>query len=525
MIPISQPDWVRYRDSARGRRTIERFERAQQPDFSPEEMVKLYKSFAPEKTLEEGINPEFIRFWEERIPNCLTNYKLRKPISVWDFCYYASYLFSSIESDEDCDITTLPQNRYRPTLTCVKEFSMLFYKYAPTFFLPYFFPYQFVYLKRIAEKYDLTVTEGDYDYDLRYVPAEQQYHERCIYYGTFCFVMHTFAKENNLTPAELCAFLYDYELRKQKDELEEEEGQLDLSRGSHVWFIGGSYEGIEKSLSTALWQSNPKTRRGDILVFYEKHPAKSINSIWRAVEDGIADPFFYYYGYTYMRDKLEVPAITLDELKADAYFSQHALVKKNMQGVNGWPMSAEDYKNLARMLEAKGFDPELLPELEVHNPPKGLVYFDRADGLTPEQVVHQKQVVPLLARMGWRLDRDFIEQVPYQVQRGKRHKNVVIDAVLHHEDETMPMVIITERYEMDTDKALEEAFNAGGDIACEVNAEIVMLVDKTKVVVVVRNEEDGYICLADQKVFYHDELDNEEHLNELRKLLAGEGEE
>lgn len=525
MIPISQPDWARYRDSARGRRTIERFERAQQPDFSPEEMVKLHKSFLPSMLSDSLLNKDVVSVYDSTISDCITNANISKPERVERLIYIASFLFASSEDDNDYDITTLPQNRYRNTLTYVQEFSMLFYKYAPTLFLPYFFPLQFAYLKRIIKKYDLNLEYKGYYYDLLNVPAEQQYHERCIYYGTFCFVMHTFAKENNLTPAELCAFLYDYELRKQKDELEEEEGQLDLSRGSHVWFIGGSYEGIEKSLSTALWQSNPKTRRGDILVFYEKHPAKSINSIWRAVEDGIADPFFYYYGYTYMRDKLEVPAITLDELKADAYFSKHALVKKNMQGVNGWPMSAEDYKNLARMLEAKGFDPELLPELEVHNPPKGLVYFDRADGLTPEQVVHQKQVVPLLARMGWRLDRDFIEQVPYQVQRGKRHKNVVIDAVLHHEDETMPMVIITERYEMDTDKALEEAFNAGGDIACEVNAEIVMLVDKTKVVVVVRNEEDGYICLADQKVFYHDELDNEEHLNELRKLLAGEGEE
>lgn len=56
--------------------------------------------------------------------------------------------------------------------------------------------------------------------------------------------------------------------------------------------------------------------------------------------------------------------ITKDELVNDEYFKNHKLVRKNMQGVNGWTISFEDYQRLLFLLVNKGFNIKELPALK-----------------------------------------------------------------------------------------------------------------------------------------------------------------
>lgn len=79
------------------------------------------------------------------------------------------------------------------------------------------------------------------------------------------------------------------------------------------------------------WQSNMDTKRGDILIHYETSPVSAITCLWIAQTDGVIDPFFHYYSNTYIGDRIVIPNISLKELKADIYFSNHPLVRKNFQ--------------------------------------------------------------------------------------------------------------------------------------------------------------------------------------------------
>lgn len=60
-------------------------------------------------------------------------------------------------------------------------------------------------------------------------------------------------------------------------------------------------------------------------------------------------------------------------MKTDTYFSNHPLVRKNFQGVNGWPVTGKDYAELVRMIEAKGFDTSVLPQIHTPSLPEGIV--------------------------------------------------------------------------------------------------------------------------------------------------------
>ena len=88
-------------------------------------------------------------------------------------------------------------------------------------------------------------------------------------------------------------------------------------------------------MTRGFWQGNSETKKGDILVFYEKSPVKSINSVWRAQEAGVINPFFLYYSNTYIGNKQEIPPISLEELRNDTYFKNHKLVHKQFQGGSG----------------------------------------------------------------------------------------------------------------------------------------------------------------------------------------------
>ena len=69
---------------------------------------------------------------------------------------------------------------------------------------------------------------------------------------------------------------------------------------------------------------NKDTKKGDILIHYETAPVSAITCLWIAQVEGVIDPFFHYYSNTYIGDRIEIPHISLNELKTDGYFSNHS---------------------------------------------------------------------------------------------------------------------------------------------------------------------------------------------------------
>src|SRR5690606_8468246 len=127
---------------------------------------------------------------------------------------------------------------------------------------------------------------------------------------------------------------------------------------------------------------------------YVLSPYSCIQSIWRSDMDGVYTPFNYYNSRTRVTSGILISPITLNELKADQYFSQLGIVRKNFQGVNGVKFTAKDYKELQRLLSEKGIDISLLPQLYKPN-------LEIEGDIKNEKDVEEKLLIPLLTKLGY----------------------------------------------------------------------------------------------------------------------------
>ncbi|UVV76756.1 hypothetical protein NXW84_01080 [Bacteroides fragilis] len=120
-------------------------------------------------------------------------------------------------------------------------------------------------------------------------------------------------------------------------------------------------------------------------------------------------------------------------------FPNNPLVRKNFQGVNGCSVNGEDYSELIRMMETKGFHIEVLPKLYAPILPKDII-------IEYEHDVEQLLLEPLLNSMGWYENKDFIRQLPIQAGRGHR---VFPDYALHYTNKPMrrkPKFLLKQSY-------------------------------------------------------------------------------
>ncbi|MCD7923681.1 MAG: type I restriction endonuclease subunit R [Bacteroides sp.] len=371
------------------------------------------------------------------------------------------------------------------------ELNYLFGEY----FFPYLYIDRFYELKKLADYFDI---------ELPPIPQKPDYKSRCMYYWELCKVFYLFRTKNNLTPDELSAFMYDY-----APNLLHTEEKSDIPQPSQAWFIGGLIRGYGEQWTTGFWQSNQETKKGDILIHYETSPVSAITCLWIAQTDGVIDPFFHYYSNTYISGKIDIPHITLKELQADEYFSKHPLIRKNFQGVNGWSMSSEDYSELLRMIEAKGFDIDTLPKLYAPTLPKNI-------NIEIERDVEQQLLEPLLNSMGWYENKDFIRQLPIHAGRGHR---IFPDYALHYgnkPDEEKAKVLIEAKLHMKNNQEIEEAFLQARSYAHLLESTVIVLCDKLSIIVYEKKDSfdrDGY------KKYYWSELENPDLFNELKNKL------
>lgn len=371
--------------------------------------------------------------------------------------------------------------------------SWLLYQLAPDFFFPNLFQFQAYNLYNIADAFGI---------DLPPVPKKSDYKARCMYYWELCEVFHKFRTENNLTPSELCAFLYDYAPNFTPNDTKE------MPQSSQVWMIGGAINEIDHADNDIVfWQCSQETRKGDIIVHYETAPVSAITHIWQAATDGMIDPFFRYYGCAYITNRIDVPRITLDELKSDTYFSKHPLVKKNMQGVNGWPLSATDYEKILKILAWKGAEVIKLPKLYAPT-------IEKDDNIKIERDVELVLLEPLLSTMGI---QDYKRQVSLKFGRTDRG---IPDYILHYrekEGDISAKVLIEAKYHMKTPQETYAAFEQARSYAYELRSNILVLCDKVRLMVY--ENKGGYFDRSDFQVFRWKEMADPDKFSKLRRLL------
>ena len=248
------------------------------------------------------------------------------------------------------------QKDYKTFCAILLEISLMLYFYGELFFFPILFREQFDVFMKILDVLEIPMPK---------LPIKSDKRGRLLLYNGLNENINEFSKENNLTPEETCACIYDFAFML----LEEDERKTEMPEPTNIWLTGGSKEDYKTFLESpvenvkSVWTCNENTKRGDIIIMYVRTPFSCIQSIWRSDIDGVYTPFNYYNSRTRVTNGIVVPHITLNELKTDPYFLQLPITRKKFQGVNGIQFTANDYKELQRLLKAKGFDISVLPQL------------------------------------------------------------------------------------------------------------------------------------------------------------------
>lgn len=277
----------------------------------------------------------------------------------------------------------------------------------PEKFIPYYFLYNFNVLEKIIQEFEI---------ELPPMPIKKDYRGRFYYYGDVCAALLDFREKHNMSPYELCAFLYDFAPKYI--------GGIDsyiikdlpeLPRSA--FFIGGSKDDIflaDDSDTITCWQCNPETLAGDMVVMYLKTPVSAVNSVWRSVSIGFNDPFFYYYRCTYIAKPVVIKQISQKQLQEDKVFKELPIVRKNMQGINGVELRPTEYNHLMDL--AKADVPRLKFDITSGNPE-----------LANEKDVENKLIKPLIEKLGYS-EKDYTQQLYIEI--GNRNHALIPDFVL-----------------------------------------------------------------------------------------------
>jgi len=406
--------WNLYKESERGKKAIELFTfNTEDGDFE----LKVQEIFHNYSDYFGGINAE-----DYFVDNCflILNSIYACSIFLEDNENASDYFIRLIdnlevvcvEEDNNGQLVSIQNERpiiasknYKSLCAILSEISLVLYLYGDLLFFPILFREQFDLFMRILDLLKIQMPE---------LPVKSDKRGRLLLYDELNKKITQFSRENNLTREETCACIYDFSLIL----LDENKSYTEMPDPTNIWLTGGSKEDYLTFLQNpvkgarSVWTCNENTKRGDIIIMYVRSPYSCIHSIWRADIDGVYTPFGYYNSRARVTDGIVIPSISLNELKRDQYFAHLPITRKNFQGVNGIQFSVNDYKELQRLLTAKGFDNNLLPklfepELELDIKPKN------------EKDVEELLLIPLLIRLGYS-NRDWVRQLSQKVGRKEK---------------------------------------------------------------------------------------------------------
>jgi len=232
----------------------------------------------------------------------------------------------------------------------------------------------------------------------------------------------------------------------------------------------GDFEFLEEATESTVapcWGGNLEIRTGDILLMYVRSPQSCIHSIWRAIADGFADPFFHYHYAVSIGSMIKTKPVTFRELKNDPILSQKGLIRANLQGPSGSAFSVKEYNAVLSIMERKGQDISLLPTLEP------LSYPDSTD-INIERDVEIFLVEPLLEKLGYTKD-DWIRQMSIKMGRGERNYPDYAFGANPKRGEESAKMVLEAKYRLSTHKELKEAFYQAKSYALRLQARLLVL--------------------------------------------------
>lgn len=391
---------------------------------------------------------------------------------------YLVELFGSELSEDDGTII-IREDDGKAWVSLVPALSVALSAYCHEYFIPYLFPLRFSLFRRIM---------GVLQIDLPETPLRSKYFERYMYYKEFCDIMIIMRDETGMTPEEACVFLYEF----MPNHYLEDEEPAPLHDGMQAWFIGGKKIGSEVEADYIFWQANEETWKGDIMVFYETSPKSAITGIWRAKEDGICDPFFGYYAHTYIGDeiRLEHP-ITLNELRSDKMMCDNGLVRKNFQGVNGWPLTTDEYNHIVEMIRER--ECTAVPEIYCPGTPDVNIKYERD--------VSYQLLVGLLKQIG--ISNYSAEFKTHVGRKSEVFPDFVADVRYSENERPAARITFEVKKRMKNNREIVANYTQGDSYARALNSELLVICDER--IIQVHPRKDGAFCYERNVRFTWDE--------------------
>ncbi|WP_144281592.1 restriction endonuclease subunit R [Chryseobacterium echinoideorum] len=406
-----------------------------------------------------------------------------------------------ILKDEKGEFSYFEKEEFDFLLDIIEPYSLYLFDAIPDYFFPYFFKLEFTKLQKICDTFNINIPK---------VPLKKFKKERLNYYIELCDIFLEFRTINNLTKFEFCAFLYDFAPKY----IGFEEIK-DLPEPTNIWLCGAAkddYSYLLKATSktTYFWQGNEDTKRGDIIVMYCLSPQSNIEFICRAVNDGIRDPFFHYYGSITLGNIHKIQPIHISQIKTDEHLKNIAIVKKNLQGVNGTQISNEDYKRILYLLEEKGENTLRLPKIST-------IDFKVNLDCRNERDVEIKIVEPFLHKLNY-FENDWIRQLSVRMGRGERnYPDYVFFAETRKGYEQAKMLLET-KFIIKNNRDLEETFQQAHSYALRLEAQKIVICDKDFIWIYSR-KNNSFDRTKYLKFNWH-EINNPDIYSQIKKIIG-----
>ena len=333
---------------------------------------------------------------------------------------------------------------------------------VPDVFVPYYFVKNYNVLEIISKEFDIT---------LPIIPAKKDYKARFYYYAEVCQVLYRFRIDNDMSPFELYAFLYDFApkyIGGVSSYIIE-----NLPAPKSAFFIGGGGRNGDRLAEEDddgifCWQCNPDTRAGDMIVMYLTSPISAISSVWRSCSVGFNDPFFYYYRCTYIGKPIKVKRIGLDKIKSDKILGMMPIVSKNMQGINGVELKPSEYNHIVEISKANAVKLEYTADISDHE-------------YATEKEVEDSIIKPLLKKLCYNND-DYTQQLRLKV--GNHNSLLIPDFVLlpfQKGSYASAYAVIEAKRSITKDDELQEALSQARSYARQLGAKYSAVISQEKV--------------------------------------------
>lgn len=487
-MKLNQFIWDNYKESTAGNEAISFFEKGS--------FVDVMARYIDEKNKSLEFYGDIIHDFIDSECQSMQNLSCRK---VFD--YFISKGLTG--KDEEGEFIIIDKGDFNLFLDIIEPFSFFLYDLFPDYFFPYFFQSQFQRLQKICDVFEI---------DLPVVPLRKQKKDRLYYYLNLCDAFQEFRQENNLTPFELCAFLYDF-----APKFIEIQHPQHLPAPSNIWLCGGAKSDYTDLIeadkeTTYFWQGNEDTRKGDIIIMYCLSPRSSIEFVCRATSNGIRDPFFHYYGSITLGQIKHIKPIHISELKTDKHLGKLPIIRKNLQGVNGTQINNKDYHRILELLEEKRQDISSLPKMERIN-------FEFNTSCRNEKNVEEKIVEPFLRQLGFNTE-DWVRQLSVRMGRGERNYPDYVFLPITEKGYEKGRMILETKFNIKNNKEWEDTFQQAHSYALRLEASKIIICDKDYFWIYIK--ENGSFDRTKYLNFHWEEIKDIDIFNKIRQLIGKE---